>query len=151
MQGALKQGPCTCTTFRVFNLTYLHILHSQRYFDLERTQVRAHTYSSGLFHLCTYLYIYSQVHIPRSVLVCEHTQVRECTIELYIYDNIPMYLLALHVHGPHFTTPDYYIHLETKNSELLLFQNYKPQLPLPSFYQTFILNIKISREKKGIK
>ena len=26
--GALKQGPCTCSTFKAFNLTYLHILCS---------------------------------------------------------------------------------------------------------------------------
>ena len=28
--GALKQGPRTCSTFKAFNLMYLHILHSQR-------------------------------------------------------------------------------------------------------------------------
>ena len=26
--GALKQGPCTCNTFKAFNLTYLHVLRS---------------------------------------------------------------------------------------------------------------------------
>ena len=26
--GALKQGPCTCNTFKVFNLMYVHVLRS---------------------------------------------------------------------------------------------------------------------------
>ena len=26
--GALKRGPCMCSTFKAFNLTYLHILRS---------------------------------------------------------------------------------------------------------------------------
>ena len=28
---ALKQGPCTCSKFKVFNLSYLHVLLSLRY------------------------------------------------------------------------------------------------------------------------
>ena len=27
--GALKQGPCMCSTFKAFNLTYLHVLCSK--------------------------------------------------------------------------------------------------------------------------
>ena len=30
-KGALKQGPCTCSTFKVFDLKCLHVLHSLRY------------------------------------------------------------------------------------------------------------------------
>ena len=26
--GALKRGPCTCSTFKAFNLIYLHVLRS---------------------------------------------------------------------------------------------------------------------------
>ena len=29
--GALKQGPCTCSTFKAFNLTYLHVLRTTHY------------------------------------------------------------------------------------------------------------------------
>ena len=56
---------------------------------------------------CTYLYIYSQVRVPRSVLVCSryvHIPRYVHKPQNYINGNVPTYLLALHVHGPRFTT-----------------------------------------------
>ena len=31
-KGALKQGPCTCSTFKAFNLMYLHVLLASPFF-----------------------------------------------------------------------------------------------------------------------
>ena len=66
--GGLKQDPCTCSTFKVFNLTYLHVLCSQRNISIawsvwyvhvplqlqlwsEQTQVHAHIQANPS---CTY-------------------------------------------------------------------------------------------------
>ena len=52
-------------------------------------------------------YVQRYVHLGTDLgtFTSEQTEQTEQTIELYIYMNVPTYLIARNVHGPRFTSP----------------------------------------------
>ena len=75
----MKRGWGTCDRFKVFNLTYLHVLHT------------------GIVYITLgYMHVPRYVHVPLG---------QNCIDRLTLHVHVPTYLLALHDFRPLFNSP----------------------------------------------